>query len=389
MGTSLARSASTVRASHPFRSTAAGFLAGVLSFLILLVAVESLFLLAGIMTMLGELARLHGLGMEAQYQLTPHHFLLGLLNAATTAAGHIWSIRLGFLPLGAMGAVAGMTEHFAGHLGRRRARRVGLLAMAAMSNAAVLLWELGRRQRISEMLTSSPQYFVWQEMLLESLPTTLIVGMALAVLASLLLRELWHWCYRRVSALFAMPAVQYPDEAAGSRRWLQTSGMVLGCCLLAGIPAMRFYEREGPRTQSGDRWLDLSAPQVAVPLMLVRRPERVVVSNVQGRGQVKVYVSDSARGDVPLRQGEELGLTDDIHRYSVSEISLAGLPPATYILHLAISGQDARGLMRYIALEQGSALMGLAAWTLSLVLTGALVSGLMMAFEIVDLAGTL
>ena len=367
------------------KSAGAGFLAGALSFLVLLVAVEFLFFLGGFMSMLGELAKLHGLGMEEQYQLTPQLFLLGLLNAGATAVGHIWAIRLGFLPLGAIGAVTGAIQHLAGRLGRRRAHRVGLLAMVAMMNVVILAWELGRRQKISELLIKNPQYFAWQEMLLESLPTTLIVGLVLAFLAAYLLWEVWRWWYRRLAPLLRL---REPRERVGtgeSRRWLQVSGVALGFCLLSLMPAFDFYQREGPDTISGQKWLDLNTSWVAVPLKLEKRPERMAVSNVQGLGQVEVCISDKAQEGTPLRRGKNLTLSDDIHQYSYTEISLVGLPPATYYLHLAISGHNARGLMRYIVLEQGTGLMGLAAWTLTLLLIGALVSALILVFEVSDL----
>jgi len=381
--------ASKNRDSELTKGAGAGFLAGALSFLALLIAVEFLFFLAGFMSMLGELAKLHGLGMEEQYQLTPQLLLLGLLNAGATAVGHIWAIRLGFLPLGAMGAVTGVIQRLAGRPGRRRAHRVGLLAMVAMMNVILLIWELGRRQKINELLIKNPQYFAWREMLLESLPTTLIVGLVLASLAAYLLWEVWHWWYRQLTPLLWLREAREGVGAGESRRWLQVSGVALGFCLLSLMPAFDFYQREGPDTISGHRWLDINTPRVAVPLKLEKRPERVAVSNVQGLGQVEVYISDGAQEGAPLRGGESLTLSDDIHQYSYSEISLVGLPPGTYYLYLAISGQNARGLMRYIVLEQGTALMGLAAWTLTLLLTGALVSALLLAFEVGDLVGTL
>ena len=375
--------------SKLIKSAGAGFLAGALSLLVLLVAVEFLFFLGGFMSMLGELAKLHGLGMEEQYQLTPQLFLLGLLNAGATAVGHIWAIRLGFLPLGALGAVTGAIQRLTGRLGQRRAHRVGLLAMVAMMNVILLIWELGRRQKIRELLIKNPQYFAWREMLLESLPTTLIVGLVLASLAAYLLWEVWHWWYRQLTPLLRLREAREGVGAGESRRWLQVSGVALGFCLLSLMPAFDFYQREGPDTISGHRWLDINTPRVAVPLKLEKRPERVAVSNVQGLGQVEVYISDGAQEGALLRRGESLTLSDDIHQYSYSQISLVGLPPGTYYLYLAISGQNARGLMRYIVLEQGTALMGLAAWTLTLLLTGALVSALLLAFEVGDLVRTL
>jgi hypothetical protein len=341
------------------------------------------------MSMLGELAKLHGLGMEEQIQLTPQLFLLGLLNAGATAAGHIWAIRLGFLLLGAMGAVVGVIQRLAAHLGRRRAHRLGLLAMVAMMNVMILIWELGRRQKITELLIKNPQYFAWREMLLESLPTTLIVGLVLASLAAYFLWEVWHWWYRRLTPLLRLRELREGGRAGGSRIWLQASGVALTLCLLSLMPAFGFYQREGPDTLSGQKWLDFNTPRVAVPLKLEKRPERMAVSNVQGLGQVEAYVSDRAQEGAPLRRGVELTLSDDVYQYAHSEISLVGLPPATYYLHLIISGPGARGLMRYIVLEGGTGLMGLAAWTLTLLLTGALVSALILVFEVGDLAGTL
>jgi hypothetical protein len=225
-----------------------------------------------------------------------------------------------------------------------------------MINVAVLVWELGRRQRINELLTQNPQYFAWQELLLESLSTTLLVGMVLAFLSACLLWEMWRWWYHQLRSL---------------------------------VPATRFYEEEGPDTTSGQEWLDADSPHAAIPLALEKRPERLAVSNVQGLGQLEVYLSERSGQAVVLRRGERLTLTDDIHRYAYSEVSLVDLPPATYELHLTISGQDARGLIRYIALERGTSLAGLAAGALTLLLTGALVSALILIFEAHDLAAAL
>jgi hypothetical protein len=371
------------------RSATAGFLAGGLSLLVLLAVVEALFFLAGFMSMLGELAKLRGLGLDDRYPLTPHLLFLGLLDAGATAAGHIWAARMGFLPLGAMGAVAATTQTLAGRLGQRRSHRLGLLAVVAMTNVLVLIWELGRRQRISVLLTQNPQYFAWQEILLESLPTTLMAGMALAFLAAYLLWEIWHWCYHQLGSFLRMGEPAPDVRHAGSRSWLLASGAALGCCIFSLVPALRFYEREGPATISGQAWLDADTPRTAIPLNLEKRPERLAVSNVQGLGQVEIYISEVAQQGPPLRGGKKLRLTDDIHQYAYSEISLVDLPPATYYLHLAISGQDARGLIRYIALERGTDLTGLAAGTLTSLLTGALVSALILIIEAHDLAAAL
>jgi len=155
------------------------------------------------------------------------------------------------------------------------------------------------------------------------------------------------------------------------------------------VPALRFYEREGPATISGQEWLDLDTPRRKILLHLEKRPERLAVSNVQGLGQVDIRISEGAQQGPPLRGSERLTLTDDVHQYAHTEVSLAGLPPATYTLHLAISGQDARGLIRYIVLEQGTGLMGLAASVLTLLLTGTLVSALALIFEAHDLVAAL
>jgi hypothetical protein len=288
-----------------------------------------------------------------------------------------------------MGAVVGMIQHLAGRLDHRRSRRAGLLTFVAMINVAVLVWELGRRQRINELLTQNPQYFAWQELLLESLSTTLLVGMVLAFLSACLLWEMWRWWYHQLRSLLRLGQPQQDAPTSESRRWLRASGVVLGCCLLGLVPATRFYEEEGPDTTSGQEWLDADSPHAAIPLALEKRPERLAVSNVQGLGQLEVYLSERSGQAVVLRRGERLTLTDDIHRYAYSEVSLVDLPPATYELHLTISGQDARGLIRYIALERGTSLAGLAAGALTLLLTGALVSALILIFEAHDLAAAL
>jgi len=367
--------------SELIKGAGAGFLAGVLSFLAFLVAVEFLFLLAGFMGTLGELAKLHGLGMEEQYRLTPQLFLLGLLNAGATALKHIWAIRAGFLPLGAMGAIVGAVQRLAGPLGQRRAHRMGLLTMIAIVNVTILAWELARRQRIAEWLIENPQYFAWQGMLLESPTTTLIVGLLLSFLAAYLLWEVWRWWYRQLSPLLGLRELRREGKKGEFQKWLWASEVVLALCLLGLIPAFRFYQRESPDTISGQKWLDIETPHAVIPLKLEKNPRRIAVSNIQGLGQVEVYISDRAQEGAPLRRGESMTLNDNIHRYSQSEVSLLGLPPGLYYLHLTISGQDARGLIRYIVLEGGTRLMGPAAWTLTLLLTTALVSALFLIFE--------
>jgi len=355
----------------------------------LLGAVEALLFLAGFMGMIGELAKLHGLGLQDRYQLTPRLLMLGLLKAAATVAEHIWAARLAFLPSGAMGAVAAMVQTLATGLGQRRSRRAGLLAFVAMTNVLVLVWELGRRQRMSEMLIQNPQYFAWQEILLESLPTTVMVGMALAFLGAYFLWEIWRWWHFQLGSLLRLGETLPDARHSVSRRWLLFSGVALVCCVCGLVPALRFYEREGPATISGQEWLDLDTPRRKILLHLEKRPERLAVSNVQGLGQVDIRISEGAQQGPPLRGSERLTLTDDVHQYAHTEVSLAGLPPATYTLHLAISGQDARGLIRYIVLEQGTGLMGLAASVLTLLLTGTLVSALALIFEAHDLVAAL
>lgn len=373
------------RDSDLIKGVGNGFLAGVLSFLTLLVAVEFLFLLAGFMGTLGELARLHGLGMEEQYQLTPQLFLLGLLNAGATALRHIWAIRASFLPLGVMGAIAGAVQRLACSLGQRRAHRVSLLAMIAVVNVAVLSWELTRRQRIAEWLIENPQYFAWQGMLLESPITTLIVGLLLTFLIAYLLWEIWRWWYRQLSPLLGLRELRGEERAGELQKWLWASEAILVLCLLGLIPAFRFYQRESSDTISGQKWLDIRTPHAVVPLRLEKSPRRMAVSNIQGLGQVEVYISDRAQEGTPLRRGESMTLNDDFNQYSQSEISLLGLPPGLYYLHLTISGQNARGLIRYIVLEGGTRLIGPAAWMLTLLLTTALVSVLFLVFEASEL----
>jgi len=372
------------------RRAAIGLLAGALSFLVILAAMELLFLLAGFMSMLGEMAKLHGLGMEEQLQFPPHLLLLGLLNAGVTILSHIWAIRSGFLVLGAIGAITGVAQYLSGHLGQRRSQRMGLLTMMGMMSIAVLAWELVRRQKIHELLVGHPQYFAWRDVLLESLSTTLIVGLVLAAIAAYLLWEVWRWWDRQLATLLRVRALPERGEAVSSSRWLYASGIVLAGCLLGLIPAVHFYQREGPDTISGQSWLDGDTPYVVVPLRLDRPPNRVAVSNVQGIGEVDIYISDSgAPGSMPLRRGERLTLTDDIRRYSYSEIPLAGLPPGTYYLYLGLRGQDGRGLMRYIVLERGTELEGLAAGVLTSFLVVALVSALNLTFELHDLVRTI
>jgi len=357
------------------RIAIAGFISGaVIPFLFLLALDLGLFVLGlwGVWVGTAQFEALQGQSAGSASFLAVVHNLGTLLR-------HFWSFRWVGIAMGGMGTLAAMVGCWAARTGRKMENTAFLTILGITTfvvNSAAMLFQ----ERRSSLAATERLILIYYR-LAKSHWAVLILGTSTAFLLALTVWELWHAIYTKLASCWNLPsfgpsehedimrtlaqvpaegwrtyqrrihqlkleATQLPSNPHAGPGETPTSGIsqphrwrLLVAVLLIGvllwIPLQEAYLHVAPSVISGIVYLNPKDPAESVLLSIGPEPRSISFSSSIGQGTAdfRLETEDGrvAREITGFRLMDLPGIA-----YNTTMMSITGLPPGTYVLHLSL-----------------------------------------------------
>ncbi|NIR25760.1 MAG: hypothetical protein GWN77_02075 [Gammaproteobacteria bacterium] len=406
-----------------FKVYLAGFLAGALSLLTLILIVYfALAIFSLLFTLPSEL-------IEAEVTETSRakvSTLNSIVSSVENLFKGLWQARLGFLIFGILGTAATWVYQTSLLVRRGKAWLASFICMAVIIAVTFISWTYGQREEAALYLAENPELYRWRDLLLDSYATKVSVGIIFALAATYPIWALWRWWYIRLEAWLspARPTSESESRASQNqtilanhlsyasrlselkrgalpaggqttdqektptkvvptsalperirRKLIKSLAILLVLCLALLFFSNRYYNQVALRLQHGIAFLEpVTGAHQEFVVSVEPDIQRIRVVNINGVGTVSLYLSPTDDYQEAVARVDDWSFKWRRDQYLYTDIPVAGLTPGNYHLHFV--QESGWGYFEYTLSQGGGTPSHIAALVTGVLLACSLVLGL-------------